>query len=93
MRARPASAVAAAGAALRQQLESQRARDRCSLDQAHRHAIAQPVRLAAAIADEGMAVFVIAEIFLPDGARGNEAVGAGVEIGRASCRERVFGYV
>ena len=64
VRARHAAAAAAVRAALREQLEPQRARDRCGLDQAHRHAIAQAVGLAAAIADQRVAVFVIAEIFL-----------------------------
>src|SRR5258708_7295418 len=41
-------------------------------------ASAEAVRLAAASADQGMAVLVVAEIIRADGARRDEAVGAGV---------------
>src|SRR5205823_2223278 len=65
-------------AALRQKLEAQRARDRRRLDQPHAHAIAEPIALAAADADERMPVLVVAEIFGADRARRDEPVGAGV---------------
>ena len=65
-------------AALRQKLESQRTRDRRGLDQAHGHAVAEPVGLAAAVADQRVTVFVIAEILAADRARRNEPVGAGI---------------
>ena len=55
-----------------------RAGDRRGLDQPHRDAIAEPVGLAAAVADQRVAVLVIAEIVVADGARRDEAVGAGV---------------
>src|SRR5262245_63264678 len=71
----PARAVIAA---FGQKFESQRARDRRGLDQPHRDAIAEAVRLAAASADQGMAVLVVAEIIGDYGAREDEAVGAGV---------------
>src|SRR5262245_38611010 len=75
---RPVAAVAV-GATLREELEAQRAGDRRRLDQAHRDRIAEPVRHAAAIADQGMAILVVAEIFVTtDGARRYEAIGAGV---------------
>src|SRR5262249_15189757 len=65
-------------AAIGEKFESQRARERRRLDQAHGDAVSQPVRQAAALADEGMAILVVAKIFAADGARGNEAVRAGV---------------
>ena len=65
-------------APLREKLESQRAGDRRGLDQAHGRPVAEPVRLAAAVADEGVAILVIAEILAADGARRDESVGAGV---------------
>ena len=65
-------------AAFGQKFESQRARNRCGLDEPHRHAIAEAVGLAAAGADQGMVVFVVAEIIGADGARGDESVRAGV---------------
>src|SRR5262245_59087733 len=65
-------------APLRQKLESQGAGDRRGLDQAHGAPVAEPVGLAAAVADQRVAILVIAEIFAPDGARRNEAVGAGI---------------
>src|SRR5262249_56160722 len=71
----PARAVIAA---FGQKFESQRARNRRGLDEPHRDAIAEAVGLAAAGADQGMAVLVVAEIIGADGARGDEAVGAGV---------------
>src|SRR5262249_29594461 len=71
----PARAVIAA---FGQKFESQRARNRRGLDEPHRDAIAEAVGLAAAGADQGMAVFVVAEIIGADGARGDEAVGARV---------------
>src|SRR6516165_4279299 len=71
----PARAVIAA---FGEKFESQRARDRRGLDQPHRDAIAEAVRLAALSADQGMAVLVVAEIIGADGARRDEAVGAGV---------------
>src|SRR5262245_33790536 len=71
----PARAVIAA---FGMKFESQRARGRRGLDEPHRDAIAEAVRLAAAGADERMAVLVVAEIIGADGARGDEAVGAGI---------------
>src|SRR5262249_25265153 len=64
-------------AALGEKLESQRARDRRGLDQPHGDAIAKAISLAAARANERVAVLVIAEILAADGARGNEARRAG----------------
>src|SRR5262245_24319965 len=65
-------------AAFGEKLESQRARDRRRLDEAHGDAIAEPVRLAAPVADQSMPILVIAEIIRADGARRDEAVRAGV---------------
>src|SRR2546421_190752 len=65
-------------AAFGEEFEPQRARDRRGLDEPHRDAIAEAVRLAAASADQGMAVLVVTGIIGADGARGDEAVGAGV---------------
>src|SRR5207302_1469760 len=66
------------GLAVREELEPQRAGQRDRLDQPHRDMVAQPVALAARAADQRMAVLVIAEILVADGARRNEAVGARV---------------
>src|SRR5438874_85581 len=65
-------------AALRQKLESQRARDRRGLDQAHGHAVAESVGLAAAVADQRVTVFVIAEILAADQAGRDEPIGTGI---------------
>src|SRR5262252_9596745 len=65
-------------AALGENFEAQRARDRRSLHQPHRDAIAEAISLAAACADERVSVLVIAEIVRADRARGHEAVGPGV---------------
>src|SRR5690349_3512865 len=73
--------VPAAGpciAARGKKFESQRACDRRGFDQPHRDSIAEPVGLAAARADQGMAVLMMAEIVVADGARRDEPVGAGV---------------
>ena len=70
--------VRAVIAALGEKFESQRARDGRGLDEPHRDAIAEAGRLAAARADQGVAVLVVAEIIGADGARRNEAVGAGI---------------
>src|SRR3954465_8173087 len=64
--------------ALRNQFKTQRAGDRRRFHQLDDHRIAQPVSLAAVLADHGVASLVEAEIFIADGARGNETVGAGV---------------
>src|SRR5262249_19007740 len=58
--------------------ESQRACDRRGLDQPHGDAIAKAISLAAPRADQRVALLVIAEILAANGARGNEAVRAGV---------------
>src|SRR5262245_37809143 len=72
-------AAAPVGAAFRDELEAQGAGDRRRLDQPHGDRIAESVGYATAIADHGVAVLVVAEIFVAaDGARRNEAVGAGV---------------
>ena len=65
-------------AAFGQKLEAERAGDRRRLDELHRDAVAEPVRLARAVADHGVHGLLVAEIFVADGARRNEAVGAGV---------------
>src|SRR5262249_29108574 len=65
-------------AALGEKLETQRACDRRGLDQPHGDAIAKAISLAAPRADQRVALLVIAEILAADGARGNEAVRAGV---------------
>src|SRR4051812_5088759 len=57
-----------------QQLEPQGAGDRRCLDQPHAYGIAQPVGLAAAVADHRVAILVIAEIFVADRARRDETV-------------------
>src|SRR5262245_27684731 len=67
-----------ARAAVGQQLEAERAGDRRGLDQPHRYRVAEPVGLAAGIADQRMAVLLIAEIFVADRARRDETVGAGI---------------
>src|SRR5262249_36395978 len=74
----PAPATAAVIASLGEKFESQRARDRRRLDQAHGDAVAEPMGLATAVADQRVAILVVAEIFAADGARRNETVGAGV---------------
>src|SRR5262245_10710185 len=71
----PAAAVIAA---FGEKLESQRARDRRGLHQAHGDLVAQAVGLAAAVADQGVLVLVVAEVVVADGARRNEPVGAGI---------------
>src|SRR5262249_29704629 len=65
-------------AALGEELKSQRAGDRRRLDELYRDRVAEPVGLAAALADHGVAVLAILEIFRADGAGRNEAVGAGL---------------
>src|SRR5262249_59622345 len=58
--------------------ESHRAADRPASDQPHCDEMAEGVRLAAVSAEQGMAALVVAEIMGADGARRDEAVGAGV---------------
>src|SRR5437016_1744903 len=80
-RGRRARASAAGGrrySGLGEKFESQRACDRRGLDEPHRDAIAEAVRLAAASADQGMAILVVAKIVGADGARGDESVRAGI---------------
>src|SRR5207245_1497617 len=60
------------------QLEAQRARDRRRLDEADCDAVAEPMRLAGAIADQRMLVLLVAEIIVAERARRNEPVGAGL---------------
>src|SRR5204862_8336105 len=64
-------------AALGQQLEAERTGHGRGLDKFYRNAVAKPIRLARAIADHGVHGLLVAEIFVPDGACRNEAVGAG----------------
>ena len=65
-------------AALGQKLEAQRAGNRRRFHQLDGDAVAEPVGLAGAVADHGVAGLVVAEIFVADGARRHEAVGAGL---------------
>src|ERR1700732_1716699 len=74
----PDAAAGRGAAALGQKLETQRARDRRRLDQTHPDAVTQTVGFAAAVADQGMAILVIAKIIRSYGARRYESVGAGV---------------
>src|SRR5215475_3568225 len=76
LRAPPAGAAVIA--ALGEKFESQRAGDRRRLHQLDGDAVAEPVRLAAAVADQRMPTLVVAEEIGADGARRDEAIGAGV---------------
>ena len=58
--------------------KTKRAGNRRGFDQADRHAIAEPVRFSAALGPQQMPVLVVAKIFVPDGARRNKAIGAGL---------------
>ena len=60
------------------ELEPERARDRRCLDELYLDAVAEPVGLAGAIADHGVALFVVAVIVRPDRRGRHEAVGAGL---------------
>ena len=66
------------GDGFREKLEAQSARNGSRLDQADRNAVTEPVAFAAAVANERVAVFVVAKIFRAHRARGNEAVGTGI---------------
>src|ERR1700730_18574226 len=83
------SAAAAAGrareapqgridASLRDEIETQRAGHRNRLHQAHRHLVAEPVCLAARLADQRMGRLVVADILVADLSRGDEAVSPGL---------------
>src|SRR5690242_17307162 len=71
-----AAAVAAGGGAAFGQLEAERAADRIRLRQAQLEATARLVGLAAVLADQGLARFVVAEIFGAERGDGDEAVAA-----------------
>src|ERR1043166_57476 len=66
-----------APAALRQQLEAQRAGDGRGFHQLHGDAVTQTIGLAGAAPDHGMACLVKSKIFVADRSRGDETVGAG----------------
>src|SRR5690349_14069938 len=65
-------------AALRDQLEAQSPGDRGSLDQLDAHRIAEPVSLAGIAPRHGVMALIETEIFVADGASGDESVGAGI---------------
>src|SRR5262245_30667039 len=65
-------------ATLGEQFESKRAGDRGGLNQAHRYPVAELVGLAASLADQRVVILLVAEVFLSNCARGDEAVGASV---------------
>src|SRR5437899_4644502 len=65
-------------ASFRQHLEAQCTGDRRRLDEAHRDCIAEPIGLCAGVADQRVGALVVAEIFLAERRRRDEAIGAGV---------------
>src|SRR5215213_7913029 len=75
--ARPAP-LALVDLAAGEKLEAQGAGDRGGFHQPHGNRIAQPIGFSAAVADQRMAALVEAKEFIADGARRNEAVGAGL---------------
>jgi len=78
MRRRSVAAIEAADAARGLQFETKRAGNRRSFDQPDRHAITEPVRFTAAYRAQRMPVLVVAKVFIPDGARRDEAIRAGL---------------
>src|SRR5215218_3475064 len=62
----------------RQQFKPQRAGDGSCFDQPHCYAVAKAVRGAARATYHRVLILLIAKVFVPDGARRNESVGAGI---------------
>src|SRR5262245_6492985 len=75
---RPRRRLAAVIAPFAQNLKSERPCNRRSLDQLDSNRIAEAVGFAGIVADQGVARFLVAEIFGADRARRDEPVGAGI---------------
>src|SRR3954451_22306450 len=69
-----ASVIASFG----EDFESQCAGDRRRLDQLHRNGVAEPIRLAGMVADQGMARLIVTVVVVANRARRTEAVGSGL---------------
>src|SRR5262249_24084876 len=65
-------------AALRNNLETKRARERNRLDEFHLHLVAEAIGLAGAIANQRVVLLLVTEELGANGARRHEAVGAGL---------------
>src|SRR5215213_10140718 len=62
----------------RQQFKPQRAGDGSCFDQPHCYAVAEPVRGAAGATYHRVLVLLIAKVFVANGTRRNETIGAGI---------------
>src|SRR5215213_5112704 len=62
----------------RQQFKPQRAGDGSCFDQPHCYAVAEAVRGAARATYHRVLVLLIAKVFVPNGTRRNDAIGAGI---------------
>src|SRR6187402_2432602 len=67
----------AARPAFRKKFEAQRAGNRRCFHQFYCYGVAKPVGFAGTRANHGVACFVVPEIFVTDGAGGDEPIGAG----------------